>query len=463
MGRFCEIFNQFIHKPENVFISLVIPFGILSACLVPQLSVSDENMHYLRAYGISTGRVESGNDCTLPKDVTDRAGAVYQGNYSSDYSKPINRSNLETNKCGSASGYFPILHLPQAIGIGIANIFNGSTGLTILFGRITNLLFYALAVFFIIKWVRVGKWVFVAVGLFPLMVHMAASLSGDATTNVAVFVVAATTLNLFTQKARLSKRQVMTLFGIAAMLALTKSVNVLLFLPLIFLPKRLFTANKGRLIPFNVQKWAILVGLGLTAIVCILLWQKIYGAPLISVDGSIENPLHSDPLKFLAVLFNTYISPTIGYTDVVLRGTIGEFSSFQYHLPLFVLLASFGLFFLSLMKEDQQAQKLLGKHTGKLALLNFATVTLFVAAVSYLMFSVWAILPFRFGPGAYYADGVQGRYFTALAVLLIPVGLWLQRHIRIETKNDKVFNIIMFFGLFLVLAFYIFATFWKYK
>ena len=58
---------------------------------------------------------------------------------------------------------------------------------------------------------------------------------------------------------------------------------------------------------------------------------------------------------------------------------------------------------------------------------------------------------------------VQGRYFTALAVLLIPIGIWLQKYFRIETKNEKVFNLIMFFGLALVLGFYVFETVWTYK
>ena len=79
MKKYWSYFLSFIKKPENVFISLSLFFGVLSAILVPQLSVSDENMHYLRAYGISQGRVESGSRCTLPKDVAKRAGSVYEG------------------------------------------------------------------------------------------------------------------------------------------------------------------------------------------------------------------------------------------------------------------------------------------------------------------------------------------------------------------------------------------------
>ena len=462
MKKYWSLFLYFIKKPENVFISLSLFFGVLSAILVPQLSVSDENMHYLRAYGISQGRVESGSHCTLPKDVAKRAGSVYEGNFSADYSKPIDRNTLDVDKCSSASGYPPIMHLPQAIGINIANLFGGSTGLTILFGRLANVLFYSIAVYLIIKWVRIGKWAFTAIGLIPLMIHMAASLSSDCMTNVAVFTITAFTLNLFTQKDKLSHKQTVALICIGVFLTLTKSVNALLLFPLLFLPKRLFSPNKNERLPFNIQKWTILVVTGIAAIISILIWQKIFGQPLLTL-GAAHNPLHSNPLKFIAILFNTYINPTIGYTDVVLRGSVGDFSSFKYHLPLFVLIPLFSLLFLSLLHYNKKDQELLGEQTGKLAVYNLATIGLFVCAVSYAMYTAWALLPFRFGEGAYYADGVQGRYFTATAVMLVPVGLWLQKYINVRTKNEKVFNLIMFFGLALVLGFYVFETVWTYK
>ena len=462
MKKYWSYFLSFIKKPENVFISLSLFFGVLSAILVPQLSVSDENMHYLRAYGISQGRVESGSRCTLPKDVAKRAGSVYEGNFSSDYSKPIDSSSLNIDKCSSASGYPPIMHLPQAIGIGIASLFNGSTGLTILFGRLANVLFYSIAVYLIIKWVRIGKWAFTAIGLIPLMVHMASSLSSDCMTNVAVFTITAFILNLFTQKDKLSHKQTIALICTGVFLTLTKSVNALLLFPLLFLPKRLFSPNKNERLPFNIQKWTILVVTGIAAIISILIWQKIYGQPLLTT-GAAHNPLHSNPLKFIAILFNTYINPRLSVSDDIIRGIIGAFSAFKYGLPLFVLIPSFSLLFLSLLHYNKKDQELLGEQTGKLAVYNLATIGMFVCAVSYAMYTAWALLPFRFGEGAYYADGVQGRYFTATAVMLVPVGLWLQKYINVRTKNEKVFNLIMFFGLALILSFYIFETVWTYK
>ena len=462
MKKYWSYFLSFIKKPENVFISLSLFFGVLSAILVPQLSVSDENMHYLRAYGISQGRVESGSRCTLPKDVAKRAGSVYEGNFSSDYSKPIDRSSLNIDKCSSASGYPPIMHLPQAIGIGIANTIHGSLGITILFGRLFNLIFYSIALYFIIKWVRVGKWAFVATGLFPLMIHLSASLSGDCMANIAIFTTVAALLNLFSQKRPMTRRQQLLIVFIFCFSILTKSVSILLLFPLIFLPKHLFSPNKNKKIPFNVQKWSLIIFASVLAGLCLMLWLQIYTQPLLTT-GAAHNPLHSNPLKFIAILFNTYINPRLSVSDDIIRGIIGAFSAFKYGLPLFVLIPSFSLLFLSLLHYNKKDQELLGEQTGKLAVYNLATIGMFVCAVSYAMYTAWALLPFRFGEGAYYADGVQGRYFTATAVMLVPVGLWLQKYINVRTKNEKVFNLIMFFGLALILSFYIFETVWRFK
>ena len=301
-----------------------------------------------------------------------------------------------------------------------------------------------------------------ATGLFPLMIHLSASFSGDCMANIAIFTTVATLLNLFSQKHPMTRRQQLLIVFIFCFSILTKSVSILLLFPLIFLPKHLFSPNKNKKIPFNIQKWSLLIFASILAGLCLVLWLQIYTQPLLTT-GAAHNPLHSNPLKFIAILFNTYISPTIGYTDVVLRGSVGDFSSFKYHLPLFILIPLFSLLFLSLLHYNKKDQELLGEQTGKLAVYNLATIGMFVCAVSYAMYTAWALLPFRFGEGAYYADGVQGRYFTATAVMLVPVGLWLQKYINVRTKNEKVFNLIMFFGLALILSFYIFETVWTYK
>ena len=462
MKKYWPRFLSFIKKPENVFISLSLFFGVLSAATVPLLSVNDEGVHYMRAYGLSQGKIESGVACTLPKEVVLKAKEADVNNFVTSYKKIINRSDTETGKCSSATGYPPIMHLPQTIGIMFANLVHGSLGITIIFGRLANVIFYSFTLYFIIKWVRVGKWAFVATSLFPLMIHLAASLSGDSMTNIAIFTAIAATLNFFSQKSPLTRQQQLLIIAIACLLILTKSVTILLLSPVIFLPKRLFVPDKKSKKSFIPQKWLVLSAAAILAGLCLIAWLHVYTQPLLTT-GAPHNPLHSNPLKFIQILFNTYLNPNLPVSDDILRGVIGAFSAFKYGLPLFILLPSFSLLFLSLLHYNKKDQELLGEQTGKLAVYNLATIGLFVCAVSYAMYTAWALLPFRFGEGAYYADGVQGRYFTATAVMLVPVGLWLQKYINVRTKNEKVFNLIMFFGLALVLGFYVFETVWTYK
>ena len=130
MKKYWSRFLSFIKKPENVFISLSLFFGVLSAATVPLLSVNDEGVHYMRAYGLSQGKIESGVACTLPKEVVLKAKEADVNNFVTSYKKIINRSDTETGKCSSATGYPPIMHLPQTTGIILANLIHGSLGVT---------------------------------------------------------------------------------------------------------------------------------------------------------------------------------------------------------------------------------------------------------------------------------------------------------------------------------------------
>lgn len=428
-------------RPEVVFGLLVSIFGVLSAFLVPQLSVSDENMHFLRAYNLATADLGE-KACSYPTEVNQKAASVYEGYYEADYKKTVDFSQTTEATCGSAAAYPPILHAPQALGIFLAKLTHPSTGLMVLFGRLFNLAFYTAALYFIIKHVKVGKWVFVVIGLFPLMVHMAASLSADTVNNVAVLAFAALLFNLFTQKTKISRKQSLLLLAVVGTLALTKLANIVLLLPLAFLPVRLFEKNTVKKLPFNSHKWM----LGLTSIILVILlilaWQRIYGAPLVA-EGP-ENPLASNPLHFLTILSATYINPFIGYTDVVFRGLIGEFASFRYHLPMFLVVVNFFLLFFVLLRKDEAEVRFHSKSLLWLSASSLGAIVLFIASVSYAMYTAWAIQPFRLGPGALYADGVQGRYFTAAVIFLVPLFIWLRRFYWVQVKDEKTLSLAIY-------------------
>ena len=450
-----EFIGNLVVRPEMVFIILTLIFGSLSAFLVPQLSVSDENMHFLRSYNLASGKLGN-EECIYPADISIKAGSVYEGISSPDYTHKVDFSKNTKATCGSAASYSPIMHLPQAVGMLMAKLTYPSTALIVLLGRLLNVAFYAVAVYYIIKHVRIGKWAFVVIGLFPLMIHMAASLSGDVMSNVLILAVVALIFNLFTLKTKLSRKQILLLFTLICLISLSKVTNVLLLLPLLLLPASSFARNNtSHRLPFSLEKWSIIGLGGIIGVLSMVGWQKVYN---VAAPSSPENHL-SNPLGFLEILINTYISPFFGYNDLILRGVVGEFASFQYHLPIFMIFLAFFLLFVVMLRRDKKEEKIMKPTSRRLVVGSLSTLCILIMVISYAMYTVWAVQPYRLGPDAAYADGVQGRYFTALLVLLVPLFIWLRRFISVDINSTRRLGLIVFSVSAISLSFYTIETY----
>jgi len=433
-------------KPEYLALLFALIFGSISAYAVPQMTINDEDSHFLKAYGLSEGKI-TGNTCEFPKSVFSEASSSPEHTPRSS-SLPIDYQDTASKGCGRAAGYSPIMHLPQAIGIFVAKMLNGSPDLLVLFGRLFNVIFYATALFFIIRFVRVGKWAYFVIGLFPLMIHTAGSLSADTMNNVIVMAALAFVINLFTQSQKFTKNQLIILLALSAMLALTKQTNLILLLPLAALPVRLFKKNDFRFkIRFNVHKWLVIGGVLLTGILTVLLAYKLFGSMLFREDH-ITNPLVHDPLRFFYISYNTYINPVLGYGDLLVRGIVGEFSSFRYHLPTFIIFIQLVALLVALFYNSTTERRVTLYNAKLYALLSTISLLLLVAAITVALYSAWTILPERLGINATYADGVQGRYFTAALAALVPVAFYMRKWVKIEASSDLIpYCLIIFISL----------------
>jgi uncharacterized membrane protein len=465
-----SLLGRYIRKPEIVFLVLATIFGIFSAVLVPQLSIPDENMHFLRTYSIASGEMTGDhNKCTYPKDIYNRAYSIYKGDYQAHFSKKIDpRAVAKDVWCGTAASYSPLVYTPQAIGVAIAKFIYPSTGIMILLGRLASLAFFIGTLYYIIKRVRIGKWAFAVIALFPTAIQQTTSLSADGFTYVATFAMIAFLLNLATQKTTVTRRQLIILLLLSAALILSKVPNVLLIFILPFLPSRLFDYKHSKNLPLlsaKAMKWYTFLAAGVFASVCALFWQKIYGQPLVS--SPVGNPIPHHPWLFIPILFHTYVyidpRATIygftglgGFGDFILSSVVGGFASYRYWLPESLVLVCYILLLFVLLRSNKTEDKLLGDSTGKLALGNIVSLGLLIVSISYALYVAWA-LPLL-GPKALYAAGVQGRYFTAALVTLIPAGIWLRQHISITVKTDVLFGSIVASTSSFLLLFYTLET-----
>lgn len=79
------------------------------------------------------------------------------------------------------------------------------------------------------------------------------------------------------------------------------------------------------------------------------------------------------------------------------------------------------LLFVVLVHNNKQEEGVTKPILRKLTLGSVGIFCILIIAISYALYVTWAIQPFRLGPNALYADGVQGRYFTSLLPLLVPL------------------------------------------
>ena len=430
---------------------IALPFGLFSAFFVPQMSVTDEDSHFLRSYQVGHGEFVCFKNSAYPQEVIAKSKSSSDGQrgYTNDFSDTINYSDQQMFKCGSAAPYSPVAYMPQAIGMLVAQTIHPTTATMVLFARIANLLFYISALYWIIKRVRVGKYVFFVVALIPQMIHLAASVSADVTNNVVTFGLVAVLLNLFVQKTKLNGKQIIILLSFVAAIALLKRNLLLLILPLIFLPTRLFIRNNIKNIPFNIQKWTLAVVTVLVFAVLYVLWQKIsFVAGVPATD--VYDPIEHHPNLFLNLLFNTYMSD---YGDLVLRGVFGDFSSFLYHFPMILVVVQVVVLLIAFLYDNSKMGRVIAENKWLIISMT-ATFVLSVFAVTYGLYTEWGL---KRGI-IQYADGVQGRYFTALLVLLIPLFLWVRKYIAIEAKSEKFIFGLLAVSQIVLLSFYVLYT-----
>lgn len=449
MEKIKIIFNYLYRRPALLFVLIALPFGLFSAFYVPQISVTDENAHILRIYQISQGEVICQGNYEYPKDIVDKSLTHKDRSYTADYSDEIEFNDTQHHSCGSAASYSPIAYIPHVIGALIAQFFHPTAATVVLAARLAGLIFYLAAVYMIIKKVRIGKYVFFVIALIPQMIHLAASLSADMMNNVATLAIVAMMLNLFVQNAPIAKKQVITLIGLMMAAALLKLTIIIILLPLIFLPVKLFKKNSIHSFPFNIQKWSLA---GVAAFLVggtYLLWSKLSFFARPEVEG-LPNPIAEQPNLFLNLLFNTYLSD---YGDLVLRGVFGEFSSFLYHFPTALVILQIVTLLIVLLYHSPDSIRKITSNKWLIIGMTSAFV-LSILAITYGMYTEWGL---KRGISEY-ADGVQGRYFTALLVLLIPLFAWISKYISIKVKSERLLLCLISFSQVLLLCFYVLYT-----
>ncbi|MCX6251655.1 MAG: DUF2142 domain-containing protein [Bacteroidetes bacterium] len=258
--------------PEKVYPFLAIPFGLVLIFLTPPGQVPDEKTHFVRSYQISEGNIYH-FDKTVPASILNFDTSLSRLTH--NISEKTNRAEIKNTgktKLDSHSRKqisildYVIPYLPQAAGITFARIFSDSVLILLYAGRLFNLLISVILIYFAIRIIPVGKWVFFLLGMMPMALFMSSSLSYDGSLYSLSFLIIAILLRLVLDPIKKTgSSDLVILFILAAMLTLCK-------------PPYFILASLFLLIPVkkigSVKRYILLIG---CLILTIALSTQIWG------------------------------------------------------------------------------------------------------------------------------------------------------------------------------------------
>jgi hypothetical protein len=409
-------------------------FGLVFAFGLPPCQVPDESAHFLRSYHLSEGhlflRMTTAAEVPEQKlawgggEVPDsvlrvmRAPAlaalrshperkVRPADYQDLLRDPLAPGRRHTASFAAVSHYTFVPYLPQAAAIWLGRSLGLNALLLSYAGRLGNLCAAVLLLYLAIRTTPVFKLVFGALGLLPMSVQQAASLSADASTSGAAFVLVAVLLRLAVGPPRpVRPRELAGLYFLAAWVGLCK----LPFAPLALLylavpPGRLGSRHRYLLAGAGL----LLVSFGAAALTSRAAHAGVPPSYTLRAGyhvspGEQTEVIRAAPLRFARVCLRNCVEN--GPTWVTMLWSLGCLDA-----PLPPLAANGFLIFLVILG--------LADRTPGIAVPVRVKAAAILAAGACLVLILTALYLGWTAVGAEIIEGIQGRYFIPLLPLLL--------------------------------------------
>lgn len=431
-------------KVEKAFILIALIFGCMIAIITPPFQVPDEGAHFLRSFQISKGevfeiKINNNIGGYFPNSIIDFMNNINPGLAT----HPEKKQSIESIKIylhqplksdansfkNINTPYFPIVYLPQSIGMTIGKILNLSPMLLLYLGRLFNLIAWSLLIYFAIKITPIGKKLFLILALTPMSLFQASSLSADAVTNgIAFLLVSLILYYTLNENIILDRKKIGLIFLLVILISLAKQAYIvfsLLFL-FIFLKKNI---NKRKL--------------AFQFILLLILQLTFYGIWTVMLNNStlanteLVTRIHerlSFMINYPFYSINILINTIMTNFKIYLQGFIGDFGWLDAPLPnSFIAFYASIIFIVSLLDNNNNI-RLKAIHRIILFLTSFITIV----CIFTLLFLTYN------GAGSKIIEGVQGRYFIPIAPLIF---LAFYNNI-FKIKENKLFVSVVIISIF---------------
>ena len=408
-------------KIEKVFLVLGLSIGILYVFAIPPGRAPDESSHFFRIYEITNGKLISdlNEDKSLhgsiqPSNIYiihdfEKNNVKYYDVFNSLSLRPDNseQSFIVT----SAGNYHPIEYTPHIIGMLTGKILNLPLLITIYIAKLFNCIACILILYFCIKYIPILKEFVFFTAFLPITMQSITSLSADGfIIATAIALISFVLYTNYTMKTKLTKKHILLLFILCLILSLSKVVYAMLCFLLFAIPRQRFKSQKNKII--------IIFTIGIICFIALFSWLIISSTPGAEVDPTNHNTLFHNPILYLSILIKSFSANFSLYLNGALGGFLEWFNVVLSPLYLFPSLIIFVIYCY------QNREKY---YTNQTIRILSAVIFLVIAIATFTaMYTGWT------KPGETTIDGVQGRYFLPI-LLLIPLFI-----ISAKPKSQKL-------------------------
>ena len=400
--------------PEKLFLVFAIPLGVLFLIFLPPGQSPDEINHFKRAYSISEGHLvaETFDDfghagSPLPVNIQDSLTTMpAPGTYTKVVEK-LSEPAAEEHEYSSYNNialYHWACFIPQATAALIGRLMGFSLeGIAYLI-EIFDFIIFVILIYFAIKFAPKFKTFILFIALLPITLQEATSLAPDALAiSLCIFLTSYVCHLAYIRKTQLKTREIILLYSMALLVGFCKIVYLPLVLLYLIIPAERFGSKK--------QKWIHALVLATLLLMLNLNWLSTSTGFLVEFNPGVNSAeqisyiLHN-PLCYVITLFSTLNTHGSFYLTSMLGMNLGSFS---FNLPNLFFFISYSLLVVLMIQRDEYL---------KIKPIDRA---IFAAAFLAIFILIFTSIYVQWTPaGASLVDGVQGRYFLPI-LLLIPI------------------------------------------
>lgn len=418
---------------QKKFISIAMIFGVLFLMLIPPFQSPDEDSHFKKAYVMAEGNffpdVVDGKEGyylseTVINYIAEQLKSLGNTNYKFSYADILNEERTSVVYQDQVFTQFstmsanPIAHIVPAMGIVLGKLTAIIAGkepsivFLLYFARFFSLLAYVVMVSVAIRMTPVLKKTFFMLGLMPMSLYLASSVSYDILVIGVSFLYTALCFKLlYEPKERVNTKQLIFIGFVAYVFWSVKIVYLpLLLLFLVILLEQRKWCKKD--VKQCIRELGIVIGIFVFLLLVTTYLPRMFAVEIqnVSEEGiSLSQQqivfILKNPMEFFRILYQTiksgrnyYVSSTIGMFGLV---DTPMYSVYVYVYALFLGIIGISEISLSRMKI---------KWHHRLAVLLAVLASVFGMFLA--MYIYWT--PSLYGIGAKVIEGVQGRYFIAL-------------------------------------------------